>query len=515
MNMSFSSAASARSSSFSIFEGLKSCRLCWRITGLLFLVFLVVEAFALFLSAESYRTEQLRQVEREGLVVARAILRAAQAQSGFAPLSFARSMEELGPALRQNSVLVGFSAGLTGSRTASFGESPRLLREGAARLRRSADGSRLDVRWSSAQLGFEGTVAARLDTSHVSELVVAYIWRVLGVVLMISAALTVTSMLVIERLMLRPIRVVNAAVEEACQDPTEAARALGKLAEQREGTDEWRQLRRNLRGLGNELDRAFRDIAIQNRKLAEAEKVQAVSAAKSAFLANVSHDLRTPLNAIIGFGEILQAKMFGPLGDPRYEEYADDIVASGVSLKTLVDDLLDLGRIETGTYRLNPDRLDLRDLIGRSIRQAEAANRTPDKKPVIFSYPEGLNAVRVWADERALKQVLDNLVVNSLIHAGPAAQTTVEVREDVGGRIILEVRDDGVGLPDHLTARAPEPYFQAGGEEGRNPQHARRGGGFGLGLSIVKALSDAMGLDFELRRAHDNGALVRIWLRKA
>jgi two-component system cell cycle sensor histidine kinase PleC len=230
------------------------------------------------------------------------------------------------------------------------------------------------------------------------------------------------------------------------------------------------------------LERSQEQLAELARKY-EMEKVKAEGAnkAKSEFLANMSHELRTPLNAINGFSEIMMNEMFGPLGDQRYKGYSLDIHNSGQHLLALINDILDMSKIEAGKMNLKFEPLNLEDVTEDAVRlvrnRAEAAGL---KLEIDFPpLPD------VEADYRAVKQVLLNLLSNAIKFTPRAGRVTVraEVRRDpLGERVRVSVTDTGIGIAAEDLARLAKPFEQV------ESQHAKTTQGTGLGLALTKSL---------------------------
>ena len=215
----------------------------------------------------------------------------------------------------------------------------------------------------------------------------------------------------------------------------------------------------------------------------EAEKIRAESAnrAKSEFLANMSHELRTPLNAINGFSEIMVGEMYGPLGDPRYRSYAEDILGSGQHLLALINDVLDMSKIEAGKMSLRFEPLRLDELAADALRlirnRAESAGLT-----LAIEVPP---LPDVDGDYRALKQVLLNLLSNAVKFTPRGGRIVIaaERRHDASGeRVDVSVRDTGIGIAPDDLARLARPFEQI------ESQHAKTQQGTGLGLALCKSL---------------------------
>jgi two-component system, cell cycle sensor histidine kinase PleC len=215
---------------------------------------------------------------------------------------------------------------------------------------------------------------------------------------------------------------------------------------------------------------------------AEKHRAEAANSAKSEFLANMSHELRTPLNAINGFSEIMATEMFGVLGDRRYKEYANDILSSGQHLLALINDILDMSKIEAGKMNLSFEPLELEDLVSEAVRlmrnRAEAA-----KLRMEVDIPADLPMVQ--ADYRAVKQVLLNLLSNAVKFTPQGGRIVVAAREadgPTGRRVRVSVTDSGIGIAPQDLARLARPFEQV------ETQHAKTQQGTGLGLALTKSL---------------------------
>jgi PAS domain S-box-containing protein len=247
---------------------------------------------------------------------------------------------------------------------------------------------------------------------------------------------------------------------------------------------------------------------ISERKTQELEmkaardNAEQANRAKSAFLANMSHELRTPLNAIIGFTDIMQHKMFGPLGHPRYEEYSTLIHDSGQLLLDLISDLLDMAKIEAGKLKLSFEQLDLAECIADCVRlvQGRALANNIDVKMVMQS--EG---VKVEADRRALKQVLLNLLSNAVKFTMNGGHVTATA-EISGGHVIIRVRDDGIGISKKDLPRLGRAFEQVVAD----PMLAKAG--TGLGLALVSALVEQHNGTFRIESEEGIGTEVTIEL---
>ncbi|MGA0605450.1 sensor histidine kinase [Phenylobacterium sp. VNQ135] len=253
---------------------------------------------------------------------------------------------------------------------------------------------------------------------------------------------------------------------------------------------------------GNRLAAALRDARPQRARELELEQARASAeqqnAGKSRFLANMSHELRTPLNAIMGFSDIMRQRLFGPMAD-RYTEYAELIHESGSHLLELINDVLDMSKIEAERFELAREEFDVRDAVGAVLRlmrgQAERAGVT--LRGVLPTEP-----LEADADRRAIKQITLNLVSNALKFTPRGGTVTVTAQAD-GDVLELVVTDSGVGIaPDDLE-RLGRPFEQAGDAQ-------QRAAGSGLGLSLVRAFAALHGGDMTIDSRVGDGTTVTV-----
>ena len=229
----------------------------------------------------------------------------------------------------------------------------------------------------------------------------------------------------------------------------------------------------------------------------EAEKVRAESAnrAKSEFLANMSHELRTPLNAINGFSEIMLAEMYGPLGDRRYVDYSKDILSSGQHLLALINDILDMSKIEAGKMSLRFEPISLEEVAEDAVRlvrtRAESAGLA--LSVALSELPD------VQADYRAVKQVLLNLLSNAIKFTPRGGRIVIAGEQLEEGRVKVSVRDTGVGIAPEDLARLARPFEQIESQLSKTQQ------GTGLGLALTKSLVELHGGALELTSAPGQG----------
>ncbi|MDP2215242.1 HAMP domain-containing sensor histidine kinase [Phenylobacterium sp.] len=227
-------------------------------------------------------------------------------------------------------------------------------------------------------------------------------------------------------------------------------------------------------------------------------EAEAQNTGKSRFLANMSHELRTPLNAIMGFSDIMRSRLFGPLPD-RYGEYAELIHESGRHLLDLINDVLDMSKIEAERYELSREAFDGREAVNAVLRlmRGQADRAGVQLRGVLPREP-----LEIDADRRALKQIALNLISNALKFTPRNGAVTVGLQA-VGGMMELVVADTGMGMSPEDLARVGRPYEQAGDAE-------RRAAGTGLGLSLVRSFAELHGGEMILESAVGEGTTVTV-----
>ncbi len=237
------------------------------------------------------------------------------------------------------------------------------------------------------------------------------------------------------------------------------------------------------------------------------QKAQAESAnrAKSEFLANMSHELRTPLNAIIGFAEVMQSGIFGSLGSEKYEEYCSDIRSSGEYLLSVINDILDMSRIEAGRTSLTKQPIEVHSSIQRALKLVGEQTKAKNLSVTVDVSPED---IIVPADERALHQILVNLLQNATKFTSEGGCITVRTRQ-AGNAVNIYVEDNGIGIPDHALHKLGQPFEQVETEFSKSYK------GSGLGLAIARSLAELHGGSLRIRSQEGVGTIVLVHLPMA
>jgi two-component system cell cycle sensor histidine kinase PleC len=233
----------------------------------------------------------------------------------------------------------------------------------------------------------------------------------------------------------------------------------------------------------------------------ERTRAEEANQAKSKFLANMSHELRTPLNAIIGFSEVMGSGLFGSLGSEKYQEYCHDILTSGHYLLEVINDILDMSKIEAGRMKLDMETLDLSNTLAESLRVV--SGRADDKRLTLDTDIEG--EVPVVADRRAIKQIIVNLLSNAVKFTPDGGNITVRCRRRRNS-VVLIIADSGIGIAPQSLARLGKPFEQV------ESQLTKTYHGSGLGLAITKSLARLHGGSMKLRSRLGAGTTVCVTL---
>src|SRR5215813_8917452 len=229
----------------------------------------------------------------------------------------------------------------------------------------------------------------------------------------------------------------------------------------------------------------------------EKNRAEAANRAKSEFLANISHEVRTPLNAVIGFSEVMEQGLFGPLGHAKYREYARDIHQSGTYLLEVINDILDMSKIEAGRMALDIDNVDVADIVEDSMKVVAQAAADRD----IALSRHGPSKLMVEADRRALKQVFLNLLSNAVKFTRDGGSVDVHLSR-TRGLVRIAIKDTGIGIPEVDIVKLGRPFEQVENQFSKSHQ------GSGLGLAISRALIELHGGSLQIKSREGRGTTV-------
>jgi PAS domain S-box-containing protein len=239
---------------------------------------------------------------------------------------------------------------------------------------------------------------------------------------------------------------------------------------------------------------------VEEELTAARRAAESANAQKSEFLAKISHEIRTPLNAIIGFSEVMMEERFGPIGSDRYRSYLRDIHLSGEHLMSLINDLLDLSKVEAGKFDLNFEAVSLNDVIRECVALMQPqANR----ERIIIRTSLSSVVPNVVADLRSLRQILLNLLSNAIKFTRSGGQVIVATALEESGEVVVRIRDTGIGMTAGDIETAMTPFRQVN-TAGRPHE------GTGLGLPLTKALVEANRASFAIDSIPNQGTLVRV-----
>jgi two-component system cell cycle sensor histidine kinase PleC len=215
----------------------------------------------------------------------------------------------------------------------------------------------------------------------------------------------------------------------------------------------------------------------------------------------MSHELRTPLNAIIGFSEVLARETFGPLGHPRYASYIRDIALSGRHLLEMINDILDMSKIESGGFEIEPVEADIMPIVSDTVHVVRGQL---EKQKIDLKLAVDPTVPALYADQRAIRQILLNLLSNAIKFTPEGGRITLSAVSDDDGGIEISVADTGIGIAKSDLENVLKPFNQ-----GSNP-HSTVQPGTGLGLPIVKSLTEMHGGQLTIESEIGQGTTVRI-----
>jgi two-component system, cell cycle sensor histidine kinase PleC len=259
---------------------------------------------------------------------------------------------------------------------------------------------------------------------------------------------------------------------------------------------------RQMRSIVTELERSEQQAAdLAEKYNIERQRAEEASSAKSGFLANMSHELRTPLNAINGFSEIMVQQLYGPLGDSRYHTYAADILESGRHLLELINDVLDMAKVEAGKFTIFPKLMDLEETIGQAMRLVRGR---ADEKAIVIE-TDLTECGDIVGDARAIKQIMINLLTNAIKFTADGGRILIQVQNRFDD-VTIRITDTGIGIPSESLPRLARPFEQVENE------HAKANQGTGLGLALCRSFAEMHGGSLTISSELGVGTMVSVTL---
>lgn len=447
------------------------CRLCWRITGAIFISIFIIEGLLLVPSYHNYERDLLVRLEENGhalfstafglnpRLTEREFLGVIDTLTSFSSLR--------GAALyRKDGTLIGMS-----------GETPQISPDtvlaGSPEKRFSQDRQRYDVTWRAGEGSLPITVIGRLDSVWVQAELNSFVWRIIGLVMVIALFVTIITMLVLGQSVFLPILVLRDKLQAASLDPD----TLSDYSVKPKRNDEWGDV---VTAFNNMLKK----IALVQADLASArEKAEHANQSKSRYLSDMSHELRTPLNAILGFSQIIASSDEDPLSEDQ-KEHLGHILGAGNHMLKLINGVLDLSKVESGTLEVSIEDVELGQLVGEvsSMVKAQADARG------IGIHENNLAGQNLFirADYMKLEQVMLNLLSNAIKYNHEEGNVIICIERTGASEVRLSVIDTGQGIAPEELEGLFKPFNRLGQEDNDVE-------GTGLGLAITKGLVELMG----------------------
>jgi len=482
-------------------SNLRACRLCWRITISIFAAILAAEAAILFFSIQRFEQDRLYELERESLVLTRAIIREAAHSDDFAA-----AVAAIGPRMRDNSVLLGIQVfDEAGRRLAGFGVLPDQVKDSdvghaVTKYFRSDDGSVQDLIWPQRRTRSDYLVAARIDTGEIGPQVTAFIWRIIGLVMLISVVVTVVAMFVLERLLLNPLLQLRNGLSALSQDIENPARHRLSMS----GKDELRDVTNSFDVLTARLESALLEIEQQNSRLRIKEVAEQANKNRSEFLSNMTHELRTPLNSVIGFSEVIKTQFTSETVDPQALEYVEEIYQGGHNLLGIINDILELTRIEAGSVSIQTEEICIGDIAQSCVNFFRTSI---EDKQIEINLQQRETWGLVEADPQLIRQIILKVLSNAIKFSPSGSQVEISGLAEANGCLSIIVEDNGIGMSDEEILIALEPFGQVDGSLSRSND------GTGLGLPLVKLLLELHGGSLDIQSTKGAGTRVSMLLR--
>ncbi len=489
-------------------------KLASKVAAAVFLSIVIIEAVILVPSYFNYERDLLLRLERVGRA---SFISAFRVQSHATE----RDLPIFGKLIARKGEVVGGSFHHPDGRyIGRFGNppeiKPRKELKSSAQLR-SADGQWLDVVWPATETNLPWTIVGRLDARWVSHELQMFLWRILGLVLLISFVVCGATVLILHFLVLQRVRSLckwllgidfNSENTPDAFPDVDKNDELGQMALMLHDTvdraaGKLSQIRDDRAALDEANYRLERIIQDRTRELrVSRDTAELANRAKTEFLAHMSHELRTPLNAILGFSEILKGQMFGPLGNDKYTEYVAGIGDAGEHLTHIIGDILDVSQVEMGELEIYDDEVELLEIA--SDCTAMVRERAFSAK-IDLSMEVEKDLPNMRADGRRVKQILLNLLSNAIKFTPEKGKVGIHAGLGPNNGIVLRVSDTGIGIPEEDIADILKPFGQVKDAYTSTSQE-----GVGLGLPLVKSLTELHGGTLDIDSTPGKGTSVSV-----
>lgn len=498
---------------------LRRCRLCRRITAAVFLSILLIEAVILIPSYRNYERDRIGEFVRAAVAAVTAGYKVAGT-----PVPGDTVGSEIADALIGTSGLRGiividdagdpvFSAGAP----VSPATVRHLLLDPQAAIQAGRDSVTVLREYPA---GRAQRVILDVATPTLTADLRAFVWRIAGLVGLIAMVVTAATMLVLRATILAPLVDLEASLAAAARDPHGAT--CFQVRSRADRRDEMGTLVDNVNWLLRSVSTTLVAISKHERELADlnatleervrartreleaaTSRAEAANEAKSKFLANMSHELRTPLNAIIGFADVMDNACFGPLGEPRYQAYARDILESGRHLLGVIDDVLDISRIEAGAVELSESEIELTPLVREALRitAISAESKGVDLADLLDEEPGFVSG-----DARLLRQAVLNLLSNAINFTPAGGRVEVSAVRATDGAVGIRIADNGIGIARDDLPKVLQPFGQVADVMARTHQ------GTGLGLPLTRRFVELHGGRLEIDSTVGVGTTAVAWL---